>query len=153
MSGDKAGSDKVVMVPVEAWDWLFGLGDSFDPPAPTDRQAKYWWRSEFRRRIRELGGSCEPTGVGSAELHRVPAVLDAIHALWKEADEERWQEQKDWERQAEKWKAEGDMYGWNFHQGMGAGANWCSLFFDRIRRKVDELRKAESARSASGDRK
>lgn len=36
-----------VVVPPDAYRWLMGLGDDFEP----DRKGKYWWRSKFREMI------------------------------------------------------------------------------------------------------
>ena len=44
----------VVLVPREAFDWLMGLGDGFEPPKDYKLIAgmlpKYWWRGEFCKR-------------------------------------------------------------------------------------------------------
>ena len=47
-------------------------------------------------------------------------------------------------KESNKWKSEGDMYGWNFHEGMRAGSTWTQLFYARIRRKLEELKKKRS---------
>jgi len=52
------------------------------------------------------------------------------------ASEERYQFLEECRREAEKWKAEGDMYGWNFHMGMAGGANWTDLFYQRVIRAL-----------------
>lgn len=67
--------------------------------------------------------------------------LESILAKFKEADDERYRNQKEWEADAEKWKADSDMYGWNFHKGMGAGANWVALYFFRVQRELEEILK------------
>ena len=43
--------------------------------------------------------------------------LKRIKKSLEAASEERLQELKKWERESERWMANGDMYGWNFHQG------------------------------------
>lgn len=76
--------------------------------------------------------------------------LAEIERALEAASEERYQELKNWEREAWKWKAEGDMYGWNFHTGMAAGANWCDIFYRRIGRVIKTLReKAKDTPSQS----
>lgn len=56
-----------VFVPQAAWDWLMGLGESFEPSADSKTLVpggtiypKYWWRSELRRRI-AAGSALAPT--------------------------------------------------------------------------------------------
>ena len=68
-------------------------------------------------------------------------ILDRVEKSLNAASEERYRELKDWEAEARKWQAEGDMYGWNFHQGMAAGANWCDILYRRIGREVETIRK------------
>lgn len=75
--------------------------------------------------------------------------LERVLARFKEADEERYHEQMEWEAESRKWKQKGDMYGCNFHQGMAAGANWASLFFFRVQRELEELIKASNADETS----
>jgi len=80
----------------------------------------------------------------------VEAALARIMRALEAASEERYQELKNWEREAAKWKAEGDMYGWNFHQGMAAGANWCDIFYQRIGREIDAIRNERDAVAVRG---
>ena len=68
--------------------------------------------------------------------------LDEIEKVLKEAGEERFKLLREWEAEAEKWNKSGDMYGWNFFQGMAGGANWCDIIYNRALRKVRELRAA-----------
>lgn len=95
-------------------------------------RGRFWWRVLL------------PETVASATASPIVAVLERIKKTLEAASEERYQELHDWERLAAKWKAEGDMYGWNFHQGMAAGANWCDIFYRRIGRELDAIGK-ESA--------
>lgn len=90
------------------------------------------WAAIFRAAVKAM-----PT-----EELSLTAALDKIEASLEAASEERYQELKVWEKEAWKWKAEGDGYGWNFHTGMAAGANWCDIFYRRIGRTIKELRKA-----------
>lgn len=65
--------------------------------------------------------------------------LTQLLDLQKSSDEERLIQTYDAREEAEKWKAEGDMYGWNFHQGRSAGTIWASIIFDRVRRTIEKL--------------
>ena len=67
--------------------------------------------------------------------------LDRIEAALASASEERYQLLNEWRSDAEKWKVEGDMYGWNFHQGMAGGANWTDILYRRIGREIEAIRK------------
>lgn len=40
--------DEGALVPQAALDWLFGLGDSFEPQP--GQRGNFWWRTEFQRR-------------------------------------------------------------------------------------------------------
>jgi hypothetical protein len=58
MSGEAdyyARASEYVLLPREAWDWLMGLGDAFEPGPDAlkirGKVAAYWWRSELRKRI------------------------------------------------------------------------------------------------------
>jgi len=66
--------------------------------------------------------------------------LEEILSTLNSASEERYQCLNEWEQAAEKWKREGDMYGWNFHQGMAAGANWTDLLYQRIARAINAIK-------------
>ena len=68
--------------------------------------------------------------------------LDEVEKLLKECSEERLNLLREWEAEAERWKKEGDMYGWNFFQGMAGGANWCDIIYKRALRKLRELKDA-----------
>lgn len=61
---------------------------------------------------------------------------EAISQTWKECDDARMSEVEDARKEADHWKAEGDMYGWNFHQGRAAGMVSASIIYHRIERAV-----------------
>ena len=63
---------------------------------------------------------------------------DQIDKLWKQCEEERMLVMQKARDEAEKWKAEGDMYGWNFHQGMSSGMTHASIIFYRVYRLLKE---------------
>lgn len=69
-------------------------------------------------------------------------LLEKVLALFKEADDERYKNQMEWHGEAQKGKAEGDMYACNFHQGMDAGSNWTALFYYRVQRELEAIIKA-----------
>lgn len=69
------------------------------------------------------------------------AKLKPLVVALKEASEERYRNLREWDAEAEKWKAEGDFYGVNFHQGMAAGANYCDLLYQRVIRAIEALLK------------
>jgi hypothetical protein len=102
------------------------------------------FKAYVHERLDAAGISTHPDGPHSKEGCRVGDRLDiALFAVEQvrravvtlnEASEERYQFLKEREAEAEKWKAEGDMHGWNFHQGLAAGANWCDIFYRRAAR-------------------
>lgn len=63
MSGDAdyyAKASEYVLLPKDAWQWLMGLGESFEKPASG---GQFWWRSELRKRIADdaqPGGDSQP---------------------------------------------------------------------------------------------
>lgn len=71
-----------------------------------------------------------------AEIARLVAVVNDGMKLFKEADEERLKETHAAQAEAERWKADDDMYGWNFHMGMGSGMTHASIFFYRVWRHL-----------------
>lgn len=81
-------------------------------------------------------------GCPAARLRSLEGALADVKAKLEAASEERYQVLTEWEREAQKWKREGDMYGWNFHMGMAAGANWCDIFYRRIGRSLEAFRAA-----------
>jgi hypothetical protein len=64
------------------------------------------------------------------------AAWEKLYQGIESASEERYLFLEECHREAEKWRSEGDMYGWNFHQGMVAGANWSDLFYQRVIRAL-----------------
>ena len=58
--------------------------------------------------------------------------------LLKAADAQRLDEVYEAQTEAEKWKSEGDMYGWNFHQGKAGGMTQASIIFYRGIRRLKE---------------
>lgn len=56
--------------------------------------------------------------------------------LFKTADDERLNGVHEAHAEAQKWKAEGDMYGWNFHQGKAGGMTEASIIFNRAFRRL-----------------
>ena len=78
--------------------------------------------------------TASPPGAGDEGIE---GLRERVRAVLEAASEERYQLLREWEQQAAKWKREGDMYGWNFHMGMAAGANWCDIIYNRVRRVLD----------------
>lgn len=63
------------------------------------------------------------------------AVKEAFD-LFRTADNERLNGVDEADAEAEKWKAEGDMYGWNFHKGKAGGMTQASIIFYRVFRRL-----------------
>jgi hypothetical protein len=84
-----------------------------------------------------------------AELAAMRASLVACRAALERASDERYEFLKQREVEATYWKSEGDLYGWNFHQGMAAGANWCDIFYRRIVRTLDAAALADAGRAGT----
>ena len=89
------------------------------------------------------------------ELRRVTAdnaelldFLNQLKALFRTCDNERLNRLEESRDEAEKWKGEGDWFGWNFHQGRAGGMNEASIIFYRMKRLIDE---ALSALEAKGE--
>lgn len=59
-----------------------------------------------------------------------------ILADFDAADKERLKETHDSHAEAAKWQAEGDWYGYNFHEGKAAGTVQASLAYERVRRNL-----------------
>lgn len=76
------------------------------------------------------------TEVAALEQERdeLRAELAAAAKACDEASAERLAEMVKWYAESEKWKSKGDMYGWNFHQGMAAGANRTDIIYYRVRK-------------------
>lgn len=72
-------------------------------------------------------------------VHRkMQAALQKALEVFKTCDEQRLQETDECRDEAEKWKSEGDMYGWNFHQGRSGGTIGASIIYERVRRMIRE---------------
>jgi len=66
--------------------------------------------------------------------------VDAIvSTLWKKCEEERLTKTYACRDEAERWKAEGDWYGWNFHQGRASGTIEASFIYNRMRRAMPAI--------------
>ena len=63
--------------------------------------------------------------------------LETALTKFNEADDERLQETEERYAEAVKWKVEGDMYGWNFHQGVAGGCTTTSIVFHRVKRCIE----------------
>ncbi len=66
-------------------------------------------------------------------------VLNSLRKAMLEASDERYQKMQDAYAEAEKWKSQGDDYGYNFHQGMAGGMNWADIVYGRVIRALDGL--------------
>lgn len=77
------------------------------------------------------------------------AALDRLMAVFNEASDERYENLKEWENLGRRWQSEGDGYGYNFHQGMAAGANWCDIYYRRVGREIEAIRKEFTQATAS----
>lgn len=94
------------------------------------------YSAALQARVKELG----------TEVTRLRGVLVNLKDEYKAADVERLQETEDAHNEANKWKSEGDMYGWNFHEGRAGGITWGSIIFYRVLRKLEAiLAKAEAS--------
>ena len=82
---------------------------------------------------------CDCDRIAAAVREALEEALERIKKSLDSASEERLQELKKWERESERWRADGDMYGW-FHQGMVAGGNWCDILYRRVDREIAALR-------------
>lgn len=67
-------------------------------------------------------------------------LISEIRKAYQMADEERLRETHENQAEAEKWKCEGDMYGWNFYMGMASGRTSSDICFHRILRLLDKHR-------------
>ena len=83
-----------------------------------------------QRRIEELEAEVERLKLES----RPTAVMTEkeLEDLWKQCEDERMNVLEDTRNEAEKWKAEGDMYGWNFHMGIASGTIEASFIYGRV---------------------
>ena len=94
-----------------------------------------------------LAGECEVVAaVGILRAYAAQArqeerevtkvILEDLKNVFAVSSEERFNELRKFEAESTKWKAEGDMYGWNFHQGMAAGANLVDIIYQRVNRAI-----------------
>lgn len=74
----------------------------------------------------------------TTDAARLADVLSEIQKRLRDADDERLAETVEARDDAEKWKSQGDMYGWNFHQGRSAGTIGASFGYNRVERWVKE---------------
>ena len=70
------------------------------------------------------------------KVSKLEAAIKEAFELFKEADSERLEGTNDADKEAEKWKTEGDMYGWNFHKGKSGGMTEASIIFYRVFRRL-----------------
>jgi hypothetical protein len=73
---------------------------------------------------------------------KLAAVREAVDSEWKKAEEERLKETDEHHAEAAKWKAEDDMYGWNFYEGVASGTIGVSFIYHRMVRAIADLVKA-----------
>lgn len=78
-------------------------------------------------------------------------LLQKAIELFKAADEERYQTLRESQQEAEKWKREDDMYGWNFHMGKAAGCNENSFVYRRVLNYLQEQQKLLEEQRAKKD--
>jgi len=82
----------------------------------------------------------ENIDLGIKVKHLETTIKEAFD-LFKAADDERLEGVYDADKEAEKWKAEGDMYGWNFHKGKAGGMTQASIIFYRVFRRLKQALK------------
>lgn len=87
----------------------------------------------------------KPAVPAGLEAEREERLLGEMLDAFKAADDERLAEVEERHQEAAKWKGEGDMYGWNFHEGVAAGMTTASIIFNRVRRTIEA--KAENLRA------
>jgi hypothetical protein len=78
-------------------------------------------------------------------------VLTSLKDEFKAANEERLKETHDAHTEANRWKAEGDMYGWNFHEGRAGGTIGASHCFYRVYRKLVAALSVEETKSEAAN--
>lgn len=83
-------------------------------------------RMEFNAQLQHKNTKLE------AQLATVTAQRDLLKDLVAEVEGKYFAFLKEKDVDAEKFKAEGDMYGWNFHMGEKAGAVWMHLFMTEL---------------------
>jgi len=78
------------------------------------------------------------------KVKKLEATIKEAFELFRAADNERMDGVYAARDEAEKWKAEGDMYGWNFHQGKACGMTEASIIFYRVYRRLKGDAKKQS---------
>ena len=73
-----------------------------------------------------------PNGDLRVKLAAITAQRDLLKELVAEVEGKYFVFLKEKDVDAEKFKAEGDMYGWNFHMGEKAGAVWMHMFMTKL---------------------
>jgi hypothetical protein len=63
--------------------------------------------------------------------------LIELLTLFKQSDADRLKETHEARDEAERWRAEGDNYGWNFHQGRSSGTIGASIIYHRVQRAIE----------------
>lgn len=85
-----------------------------------------------RTRVIDLSASDPPRPTCERET------LEQLLEQFKLADEERLQETHRERDEAERWRADDDMYGWNFYMGKSSGTIGASLYYGRVRRAIEK---------------
>ncbi len=84
------------------------------------------------------------SSVATASVTTTPSTVEVLERLLqvhRNADEQRLCEMDEARDESVKWKAEGDMYGWNFHEGKASGMTQASIIFFRVRREIEKYLK------------
>jgi hypothetical protein len=72
-------------------------------------------------------------------------IVDRSLKIFAESNEVRLEDADERTAEAAKWKAEGDMYGYNFHIGAASGMTSASIIFSRVRRFLEKVRPAPTS--------
>lgn len=68
---------------------------------------------------------------------RLARLVEELAEMFHDISEDkRLAEMAEWERDARRFRAEGDMYGWNFYEGMRAGGNATDILYQRLGRRI-----------------
>lgn len=108
-------------------------------PSSAPSESKLIFPTEFAKRVAELYPSPPASELEQGERWKLAAALTTLLAKFKAADDERLEETESAHKEADKWKAEGDMYGYNFHEGRSGGTIWASIIYERVRRELKML--------------
>lgn len=71
-------------------------------------------------------------------IHEMETILRGLLKTFNDADLERLKEVYERDEEADRWKSEGDMYGWNFHKGAASGCTSASIIFFRVKREIEK---------------